>query len=270
VIPASVGGRLRAPFLCKRCNNDMGKLEAEPPKDLVILELVDRLSDELPGDLVGSIRRHAGYVVDSEEFGRVYARPDEHGALTPRESDTVLSDRNTLRRIEAELRRHGADDETVKAKLSEFAEADAGATIEVTPGFKIVKGIPLNDANWKRTYDEPLVSHAVPLAIAYLYLALCLGTSVYDERLEPTRKALRDAMAGDRTLDERPPFQRMRSKAPPEPKHALGIIECDGVVLVHVGLFREQAWRVPFPGISFGAWAPFYLVDLVTGEESIS
>jgi len=275
VIPESVGGRLSAPLLCKRCNSGMGTLEAGLAKDPVVIDLVGdlvgRLAEALPAGLVQSIRGRASYVVDTEEFGRVYAGLDQQGALKPRQSDAILNDRNTLRRIKKELRRRGVDDETVSEKLRAFHEAQAGATIEVAPGFKVVKGISLENADWRRTYDEPLVSRAVPLAIAYLYLALCLGASIYDERLEPTRRALRDAIAGDDALDGIPPFDPMRSTAPPEPKHGLGIVEAeDGSVLVHVGLFREYVWLVPFPGVALPAAAPFYLLDLTTGEESCS
>lgn len=159
----------------------------------------------------------------------------------------------------------------MKQKLGEFAQAPAGAKIEVVPGFTVVKEIPLANAGWKRTYVEPLVSRGVPLAIAYLYLALCIGDSIYGELLEPTRSALRNAMAGDETLEETWPFAPMRPAAPPEPKHGLGIVrEEDGSLSVHFGLFREYVWRVPFAGVSLQGPAAFYLLDLTTGKESFS
>ena len=71
VIPESVGGKLSAIFLCKRCNSDMGKLEGQLPRDVVILGLVDRLDDVLPTDLVNSIRRHGGSGCRADHKARV-------------------------------------------------------------------------------------------------------------------------------------------------------------------------------------------------------
>jgi HNH endonuclease len=231
VIPESVGGKLSSPLLCKRCNFKMGTLEAQLPKDVVILALVDVLEDRLPAALVNSIRRHAGYFVDTPQFERIYASFNREGVLTPQESETIREDRNALRQIEAELDRRGADADVINAKLSEFAEAEKGTTLEVTPGMRIVKGIPLRELEWERTYNEPVVSHAVLLGIAYLFLALCIGDHVYDDSFEPTRVALRDAVTGDKALEETSPFTPMRTKASPEPKHALSVAqEGDGAL----------------------------------------
>ena len=159
----------------------------------------------------------------------------------------------------------------MQQKLGEFAMASSGTKVEVAPGVNVVKGVPPADARWKRTYDEPMVSRAVPHTIAYLYLALCIGDCIYSDVLEPTRRTLRHAMAGDETADETWSFAPMRSTTPPEPKHGLGIVRAeDGGLLVHVGLFRDYVWRVPFAGVSLPGAAPFYLLDLATGQESFS
>lgn len=269
VIPESVGGELSAPLLCKKCNSDMGTLEGILPKDVTMLGHVDQLGDVLPADLVASIYRHAGYFADSDEFGRIYGRWEAPGALTPKESESIRSDRNTLRQMEAELRRHGADDGSIQEKLGEFAAAPAGKAIEVTPGFRVVKGIALDQLEWKRTYGEPIVSRAVPLGIAYLFLALCIGDHIYRVELEPTRILLRNAMAGDKRLEDDWPFvpQGYRN-TPPLPRHALWAVQQDEGVLVNVGFFRATIWPVLFPGVELREPEPFYAIDLTTGEET--
>jgi hypothetical protein len=269
VIPKSLGGKLHAPFLCRRCNSKLGKPEGGLPKDVMILGLVDRLDHVLPGALVSSIRKYAGYFADAAEFGRIYAST-RRGVLTPRESETIRSERNTLRQIEAELRRHGADEERVMAMLREFVEAEDGTRIEVVPDLVVVKGIPLSELEWRRTYDEPIVSRAVPLGIAYLYLAVCIGDEVYDRPLDPTREALGQAMVDDRTLAESWPFKPMRTAKPPEPKHALAVTQEQDGALVKIWFFRELVWPVPFQGVRLRAPAPFYLLDLTTGDESLT
>lgn len=269
VIPESLGGKLWAPFLCKQCNSDTGKLEGVLPKDVMILDLVDRLYGVLPSELANSIYQHAGYFADSEEFGRIYARLDRELVLTPKESETIRGERNTLRQMEAALRLNYADDEVVKEKLTEFAEAQDGERVEVIPSLTVVKGIPLDELDWNRTYGEPIVSRAVPLGIAYLYLALCIGGHVYGQTLEPTREELRRAMAGDKTLEKEWPFEPMRSEKPPESRHGLAVVQEEDAVLVKIFFFRELVWPVRFPEVKLRGVEPLYLIDLVTGEEII-
>lgn len=268
VIPESLGGKLWAPFLCKQCNSDMGRLEGILPKDVMILDLVDRLRGLLPQDLATSIYRRAGYFADSEEFGRIRARFDERLTLEPKESETIRGERNTLRQIESALGRDGADDATIKEKLSEFGKAPDGTRFAF-PGLTVVKGIPLDALEWKRTYDEPIVSRAVPLGIGYLYLALCIGGHVYGKALEPTREELRRAMAGDETLEKEWPFKPMRTNKSPEPRHALAAKQEKDGVLIRVFCFRELVWLVRFPGVALRGVEPFYQIDLVGGKEML-
>ena len=269
VIPRSIGGKLSSPFLCKRCNSDMGgKLEGQLPKEVVILDLVDRLQDQLPPKLSRGIVRNAGYFVDIEEFGLIDGRFSTDGVLTPKESENIRSERNALRQIEKVLRQSGADEMTVRKKVAEFVKADFGASVEVLRSLTFVKGVSPSDGDWKRSYDEPIVSWAVPLGIAYLYLALCIGGHIYGKALESTRVTLRRAMAGEIATTDEWPFEPMRAQCPPEAKHALWVTQETDGVLVKIALFRECVWPVRFSGVSLRGPAPSYLVDLMTGEES--
>src|SRR4051812_42390637 len=70
VIPQSVGGELSARFLCKRCNSELGRVEAQLPRDIVVIELVRSLQDELPEELVRRVLQHASWFSDSKEYGQ--------------------------------------------------------------------------------------------------------------------------------------------------------------------------------------------------------
>jgi hypothetical protein len=48
VIPESVGGRLSADFLCKPCNDEMGRAEAFLPRDITVRLQVDAIRGQLP------------------------------------------------------------------------------------------------------------------------------------------------------------------------------------------------------------------------------
>lgn len=266
VLPQSIGGKLSAPFLCRRCNSKMGEAEAILPRDVTVRLIVDRLEHELPPELVKTIRYRQGYFADSEEYGRLSAGMDKEGELTPRQSETIKDDQNTLRQIASELRRHGATEEEIAKQQEAFRQAPTGDRLEVTPEYTVTKGIDFSTLPFRPNLDDPLTPPRVPLGIAYLYLALCLGQRVYDERaLDPARQALRAAIAGDDSATLAWPVRRCGTNKT-ESKHALGVKAADGDTLIVIWLFRELVWEVRFPGVTLNS-DPFYLLDLVTGEE---
>lgn len=184
VIPESVGGKLSALCLCKRCNSEMGRMEAILAKDISVRLLVkNQLQPRLPEKLASSILEGEQYFTDHEAYGRVVAVVDEIGELQPRQSATVKDDRNTLFQALAELNRMNAPEERKDELRQAFADADPGSWIEVRPGYRIQRQVDLTDISFKESLDDPIVGHEVPLGIAYLYLAVCLRERVYDDAL---------------------------------------------------------------------------------------
>ena len=162
VLPQSVGGKLSAPFLCRRCNSKMGEAEAILPRDVTVRLIVDRLEHELPPELVKTIRYRQGYFADTEEYGRISAGMDREGELTPRQSETIKDDENTLRQIASELRRHGPDEEEIVKQQEAFGQAPPGDQLEVTPEFTVTKGIDFSAIPFRPNLDDPLTPPRVP------------------------------------------------------------------------------------------------------------
>lgn len=269
VIPEALGGELSARFLCKRCNSEMGRVEGQLPRDVAIIELVRRLQAELPEELVRGVLPHAGWFADSEEYGRLEGSDSREGEFALRESATIRSDENIRRQIRAELERRGVQAEQIEAKVAEFEHADDGASLEIAPGFTVTKHIDLGGVSFERTYAEPLAPRAIMLGIAYTFLALVLEEGVYGAELEPARAVLRQVVDRDTTAADSWPIDCLRTSSPAETKHALAVLRENGGVKVRIWFFRELVWDVRFQNVEVPA-EPFYLLDLVTKEESVA
>lgn len=269
VIPESVGGELSARFLCKGCNSEMGRVEAQLPRDVQVIELVRRLRNDLPEELARGALQHAGWFAGTDEYGQLEGRERRAGGFSLRESEKIRTDKNVLAQIRAELQRRDVPAEEIDRKLGEFGHAADGTSLEVMPGFTIRKHIDLSEVSFERTYDERLAPRAIALGIAYTFLALTLEERIYGEALEPVRDALRGVIVRDMTEADAWPIECLRTSSPAETKHALAVIQEPGGVLVRIWLFRELVWDVRFAGVET-ITSPFYLLDLVTKEESIA
>lgn len=269
VIPRSVGGKLSARFLCKRCNSEMGRIEGQLPRDVAIIELVHALEDQLPEELVRGVRQHSGWFAETDDYGRLEGSETRGGDFSLRESESVRSDENLRRQIRAELRRRDVPEDVVDAKVSEFEQAADGGELEIVPGFIVKKHIDLSAVSFERTYDEALAPHAIALGVAYTFLALVLEDRVYQGELQPARDVLRSVVDRDTAAAETWPIEWLRSASGAEPKHALAVVREKEGALVRIWLFREFVWNVHFPGIAVPDEL-FYLLDLRTKEESVA
>ena len=269
VIPESVGGVLSAFCLCKRCNNEMGRMEALLARDVSVRRSVNyQLHSRLPEKLVRRILNRLEYLADTEEFGCVIAVLDENGELQPKQSETIKNDKHTLDQALAELDRLGADDAAKDDLRQRFVDAGPGEMIEVRPGYEITRNIDWTGVGFRDSITDPLVGHEVPLGIAYLYLALCLGERVYDPILQPVRDALKQAIDGDPSpARELLPLNRRMGTGIVEPVHLLGAKQTDAGVTVTLQVWRDLAWPIEFPGIRLVGEQTLYVIDVEYSRE---
>jgi hypothetical protein len=267
VIPQSIGGKLSALNLCKRCNSDMGKTEALLAQDVSVRLLVDQLEDRLPAEVTQAIRYRQSFFTDHEVYGRVEAGIDKQAELRPKESATIKSDENTLKQALAELDRLGASKDRKQELREEFERAGPGEWIDVRPGYRIQRLIDWTDVRFRPSLTDPIVPLHVPVGIAYLYLALCLRERVYADELAPVRKALEGAMAGNaQAADAYCPANRCGTRIV-EPAHLLRAKTEDDAVQVNVQLFRDLVWPIRFPGVKLAGKQTLYVLDVEHGTE---
>lgn len=269
VIPESVGGVLSAFCMCKRCNNEMGRMEALLARDVSVRRRVSyQLQSRLPEKLVRRILNRLEYFADTEEYGRIIAVLDESGELQPKQSETIKNDRHTLDQALAELDRLGADEASKEDLRQRFVDAGPGEVIEVRPGYRITRDINWTGVGFRDSINDPLVGHEVPLGIAYLYLALCIGERVYDPLLQPVRDALKQAIDGDPSkARELLPLDRRMGSDIVEPMHLLRAKQTDDGVTVTLQVWRDISWPVEFAGVRLGGKQTLYRLDVEQGQE---
>jgi HNH endonuclease len=267
VIPKSIGGKLSALNLCKRCNSDMGKTEALLAQDVSVRLLVDQLEDRLPAEVTQAVRYRQSFFTDHEVFGRVEAGMDKQAELRPKESATIKGDANTLKQALAELDRLGVSEERKQKLREEFEQAGPGEWINVRPGYRLQRLIGWTDVRFKPSLTDPIVPLHVPVGIAYLYLALCLRERAYAAELDSVRSALKEAMAGNtHAADAYCPANRCGTRIV-EPAHLVRAKTDDDAVQVNVQLFRDLAWPIRFPGIKLAGEQTLYVLDVEHGTE---
>ncbi len=267
VIPQSIGGRLSAFNVCKRCNSDMGASEGLLARDISVRLLVDKLEDRLPRGIVTSVRYQQSYFTDHQEYGRVEAGMDDRAELRPKESARIKSDENTIKQALAELDRMGASDEQKADLLARFERAEPGDWIDVRPGYRIQWQIDWTDAKFAPALTDPITPLHVPVGIAYLYLALCLGDNVYEVALDPVREALQAAMKGETEPADAYCAANRHGTRIVEPTHLLRARTDGDGVLVTFHVFRDLCWPVRFPGITLGEEQTLYCIDLEQPTE---
>lgn len=269
VIPEAIGGGLWSLFLCKDCNSKMGTIEARLLDDVSIVGLAAQLLPDLPPALGAKLHSGAGYFRDDEEHGRLHARPNRKSG----ELELTTTDEKTRRdsdvraEVRKKLRSSGAGDDEIERKLSEYGKATPGAEFEILPGATVHKPIDVGDEPFIRTWDEPVVPAVVPLGIAYLFAACCLGDTIYRPEWQPVRDVLLRAIGGDESAADEWRIERMRpgddAAAP-----LLGLVlEGQQNAAVRVVLFRWDVWLVQFPLAEPPPERLHYARYLDTGEE---
>jgi hypothetical protein len=264
VIPKSVGGRLSADFLCQRCNSRLGHtIESQLLSDPGIRLDIENVADQLPESLLNDMRERQRWFTNVGH-DQVIATVDAAGELRPRESPSFLREENARALLESEWRKAALPEEDIRAHLEAFDEAQSGDELEL-PGFTVRRRVDLSPYDFSLPFDEPLVSDLLPLAIAYLYLALFFEDKVYETRqLQPIRDALLniDTSASDQwRIDHR---RHVRGAAS---EHRLAIKSVGPPLVVHVQLFGERVWWVEFKNVAFKSEPPRYGVRLTNDEE---
>jgi HNH endonuclease len=245
LIPESIGGFAWAWTKCKKCNELAGSsIEGAVVKDPSIVSSVHALRDELP-DLARKFAERTRWVAHTEH-GPIEARLRD-GAfrlLTTKDEDGARRQSSDDARdgLEKRLRREKRTAEEIVAALSLFDNAQKGVPVEIH-GETFVHGE--SPGTFGLPFDGPPVSEAFPSLIAFHFLALGLGEQVYDERLNPLRKAIRNGESRSAWHVAEGGIARRY-----EPAHLVGFAQCKPHVVVRVQLFGWSIWRVHFPRIA--------------------
>lgn len=264
LIPDAIGGRLTCDFLCKSCNDKLGEIEADLRSDPAIRLAIENLKPCLPR-LWQKMVEGQPYVVTSKrgtekaKFRRGAVRVDasrlDDGSLIQPTEDA----RGSIRTM---LRRGGHTEAQINQAIGSFNAAPEDARVSIAEGIDVV--------NWTVQEVEPALTgkpldSLVPLKIAYEYLALSFGISVFNRRLDSVRDALisRGQVPSDCLVEP----LRSRNYLP---IHGLVVERAQPHVSVLILLFGYLAFRVHFSTLAHPDQVCFaYTLSLDSGEETL-
>jgi hypothetical protein len=267
LIPEALGGTITSRILCKGCNSGLGhRLEGKAKADPTIRLLAKKLQADIPG-LASNLEEgqkffttgpgpsSMGYVKKGQFNISSSKLPD--GSLI---QDTPLA-ASTLRKM---LKTEGLDPQAIESALSRFVAASDDVLIQLSPGIEVVKW---SVAGLKLALDGPMLNLLVPAKSAYEFLALHVGTAIYENT--PPLHAIRRALTSG-GLNERGILVERLHAPEAKPFHGLVFEGNHPYAKVQVRVFGRLAFRVHFKCLSVAGPRGMYTQDLATKHESIA
>lgn len=266
VIPAALGGRLTARFLCKDCNSRLGHAhEGDVKRDPVVRRLAAKLHADIP-HLSQRLEAGQTYVTlgpgvpakgklrDGQFVVHATKLPD--GSLIQATSVAAKS-------IRKMLARDGLSKTEIAVALQRFDDAPENTRVGLSANTEIIK--------WSVTgltpsLEGPLLNLLVPMKSAYEFLALHAGPAIYQQT--PTLQGIRNALCGGTVPPPDVEVERMHAPDA-KPFHGLIFEGNSPYAKVQVRLFGQLAFRVHFRRLSVSGPRAMYTHDLTSNEEHI-
>lgn len=268
LIPDALGGRLTCAFLCLTCNSLLGsKLEASARSDPSILLAAQNLSGEIP-ELSRQLIESYPYIGQSEP-GPVpgYICKGKFQVKSRQlEDDSIIQPTDKGRKsLVKMLQKLGYKDAPIRQMLAAFDQAPENVKVELIPGLEVVK--------WTVQRIEPdltkgpLMNLRIPVKVAFEFLALHLGLTIYTHY--PQLTAIRQALLGQQPENHVFRVERLFS-GEYSPFHGIAFERNDPYAQVQLRLFGWLAFRVHFINLFVGGPRFVYTHQLDSGEERVA
>jgi len=275
IIPKAIGGILTCRFLCECCNSRFGHdLEASVRSDYSILPAAKNLRSQIP-ELAKKIiesHPHIGY----SEIGPVpgYIRNNEFRVKpqTIKDGSLIQPTDDAKKSIANSLRTSGRTEIQIQNTLAAIDEAPENERIEIEPGRQIVKrSIQKVESDLSK---GKFMSLLIPAKIAFEFLAIRLGTAIYDDA--PQWAELRQDFSGEpypenyshgAYLKTNAIKVERRASRKYAPFHGICFEGNDSYVKVRIRLFGWLSFHVHFLHLAVDGPCFAYTHKLDTGEE---
>lgn len=245
LIPDAIGGTLVCRFLCKRCNDNMGMIESRLKCDAGIRIAIENLKGLLP-DLWLSMSEGQSYFGQDQStamqmtMGKGEIRIDPSKRADGSIIQPLEQAPNALR---MRLQRQRASQNEIDAALEKFRLAPEGSITNVAYGISVLKS---SVSSVFPKLKSQQVDRLAILKIAYEFLALNLGRTIFDHYFDPVRCALL-------TKGDVPTLCSIQDRAARhrgyKPFHGLAVRNVAGGVAVKVRLFGLLSHHVLFRGL---------------------
>lgn len=253
--------------LCKECNSSLGRtIEGAARNDPTIRSLAKALRSHIPA--------LASRLEESQKFLTTGPGPSSPGFVKNGQFQvraSTLPDGSLIQHtplaasaISAMLKREGLSPPAIESALNRFHEAPDDTPIDLSPGVRVVKW---SVAGLTPLLDGPLLNLLVPAKSAYEFLALHVGTSIYEDTspLLAIRRALTSGILDEHAIE----VERLHA---PEarPFHGLVFEGNTPYAKVQVRIFGRLAFRVHFKWLSVAGPRCMYTHDLSANHESVA
>ena len=162
------------------------------------------------------------------------------------------------------LKREDLEPQAIESALSRFIAAPDDVSIKLSPGIEVVKW---SVAGLRLALDGPTLNLLVPAKSAYEFLALHVGTAIYEN--SPPLLAIRRALTSE-LLEERAILVERLHAPEAKPFHGLVFEGNTPYAKVQVRVFGKLAFRVHFKWLSVSGSRAMYTHDLAAKHESVA
>jgi hypothetical protein len=266
IIPDQIGGLLWSRILCKDCNDLLGhSIEAKIKHDPTIRFAIEAVKNEAP-ELFKKISNGLGYVAKSKR-GTVKGKlkNDEFRPRAYKETDgsIIQATDDAKKNIKNILQKRQMNDQSIAHVLNIVDEAPLDELVKLDDSMEITKW-SIDEIHPDMTGD--MMDEAVPLKIAYEFLALHVGSAIYQEPLNSIRYAILNESKNPDVYE----IEHLRSTNY-EPLHGIFIEQNHPYIQIKIIFFRWIVYCVKLYSLALDNDLPrvVYEVDLKTGEEKI-
>lgn len=267
VIPAGVGGRLCARFLCKNCNNILGhRVDATVQKNASVRLAIRALKTTLP-KLFLRIETGQNYSINlgGQTVASKMSKLGDLAEASVAGGSIVVPERSQTKHISNILKRAGCNEDAICVALQLAEDAPFDQKTEIAPGIRIVKWMAPDSFPVLQTTPFPALA---ALKMSFESLALGLGAHIYDDFLTITnvQTALQafDVQFAERHVS----FHLATSDY--LPFHGIHLKGVDDNVEVQIRLFGKIAILCKFPNISADWLDVVYTQSLETTDFSVA
>jgi hypothetical protein len=266
IIPDQVGGKLTACFLCKPCNDRLGRtVEAEVKKSPLIRLAIESLGPTIP-KLANRIREGQTFIGTGEGGtvrGKMIDGVFRVNSCTKDDGSIIHPASGASKQFRHMLNKRGMSAQQVEEALQRFDAAPTNRLIPLGSGIATIKR---NANKMEPALDGPRLSDQVLLKIAYEFVALHLGEIAYcdSEQLSALRRAVWEPSSalGAFSID-------YLTTGKYTPEHVLKLEGRTPHAVVTIYLFGLLKYRVHFPQIALAPPCFWYGCHLDTGEEVV-
>lgn len=253
-------------FLCKSCNSRLGhRTEGKARTDPTVRLLAVRLGTQLP--------KLASRLSEGQTYTSVGPGPKSTGYIkkgafvvhSKRLGDGSLLQPTPIAQesLKKMLIRKGASNSSIANALKILEAAPENKRVSLSHGIEVVK--------WSVTglhpsLDGPLLDHVVVLKCAYEFLALHVGTGIYQEN--PALNAIRLLLREGRVDSKHVEVERLQAQEA-RPFHGIVFEGNRPYAKVQIRLFGQLAFRVHLKHLAIAGGRGMYTHDLATNEEHV-